>query len=137
MDNPPVQISFVEIYDIWKKFCQNCEPEPDWQTWYNSFKDVDGIQRKDITFYKNELLNNVNLLDLIRHSRNNAITLKFFEDALVVAKTTREERKSPQNALVELAGEPTGYRWSRNKIIEKLEFHIKNIRDEESGEISF
>src|SRR5678810_543640 len=36
MNKMPKQISFDEIYDIWKTFAQNCIPEPDWQEWYNT-----------------------------------------------------------------------------------------------------
>ena len=35
-----------KIYDYWKEFAQHCEPEENWQDWYDSFADVIGIERK-------------------------------------------------------------------------------------------
>lgn len=51
------QISFDDIYDIWREFCIHCSPEEDWQAWYNSFEFVDGLATKD----REELVNEIAL----------------------------------------------------------------------------
>ena len=121
MERVPAQISFGQIYDIWKEFAQNCQPEQDWQLWYNTFEDVDGMERKDISYFKDELLSNSSIMKAINNSIGYTITLKFFTDLLITGKSTRDERKALQNALTELIGEPNGYRWSKRLVSDKLQ----------------
>src|SRR5678816_4881254 len=112
MNKMPKQISFDEIYDIWKTFAQNCIPESDWQEWYNTFEDIDGLQKKDIDYFKNEILNNPFVLNTIKNLTGYSLTLKSFEDLLVRGKTTRDERKNLSLALESLIGKSKGYRLS-------------------------
>lgn len=56
MNKKPKQISFKEIYNIWKDFCINAEPEDDWQEWYNSFDFADGAGTRDMNEVINELI---------------------------------------------------------------------------------
>jgi hypothetical protein len=56
MNKKPKQISFKEIYSIWKDFCVNAEPEQDWQEWYNSFEFADGAGTRDMNEVINELI---------------------------------------------------------------------------------
>lgn len=125
MNKMPKQISFDEIYDIWKTFAQNCTPEPDWQEWYNTFEDIDGLQKKDIDYFKNEILNNPFILNTIKNLNGYSLTLKSFEDLLVRGKTTRDERKNLSLALESLIGKSKGYRWSKIQAIEMLEEKIE------------
>lgn len=48
MKSKPKQISFEDIYQLWFDFCTNCEPETDWQKWYNSFEEVAGLAQLDM-----------------------------------------------------------------------------------------
>ena len=50
------EIDFDEIYDIWKEFCVNCQPDENWQEWYNSFAFVDGLATKDREEIVNEIV---------------------------------------------------------------------------------
>lgn len=49
------KMDFPEIYELWKEFCINCEPEENWQDWYNSFEFVDGLESKNIEDMKVEI----------------------------------------------------------------------------------
>lgn len=147
MERMPKQISFNKIFDVWKEFCVNCEPESDWQLWYNTFKDVDGVERKDISYYKDVILSDKSVLSAISNCFDSAITLKFFADLLITGKATREERKSLSSSLTELFGEPNSYRWSRSKVqikltemideFEKLDIEQNLIDDSDNKKLPF
>lgn len=121
MDKMPEQISFEEIYDIWKEFAQNCIPEKNWQEWYNTFEDLEGLERKEIIFYKNILLSDRSILLAVRNTFDYSLTLQFFLNIIIRGKATRDEKKALQAAIEELVGKPKGYRWSRKLILETLE----------------
>lgn len=136
MDKKPIQISFEEIYNVWKNFAQNCSPESDWQSWYNSFSHVDGLERKDIEIFKSEIITNDSILRAIESRSDFHLTLRFFEDILIVGKTTRDERTALKKALVELFGKSNrtdGWRWSKSQLLEKL----KNLRSEDVATSTF
>jgi hypothetical protein len=125
----PKKVSFEKIYDYWKEFAQHCEPEENWQDWYDSFADVVGIERKDISGFKDELLSNGAILQAIKNNSNYTITLKFFSDIMIIGKPTREERKSLKKALEEVIGEPNGYRWNRLEVEERLSNKIEEQKN--------
>jgi hypothetical protein len=125
----PKKVSFEKIYDYWKEFAQNCEPEENWQEWYDSFEDVVGIERKDISGFKDELLSNGAILQAIKNTTNYTITLKFFSDLMIVGKPTRDERKFLKKALEEVIGEPNGYRWNRLEVEEQLTRKIEEQKN--------
>lgn len=129
MERVPKKISFEKIYDYWKEFAQNCEPEENWQEWYDSFEDVVGIERKDISGFKDELLSNGAILQAIKNTTNYTITLKFFSDLMIVGKPTRDERKFLKKALEEVIGEPNGYRWNRLEVEERLTRKIEEQKN--------
>ena len=129
MERVPQKLSFEKIYDYWKEFAQNCEPEKNWQEWYDSFEDVVGIERKDISGFKDELLSNGAILQAIKNTTNYTITLKFFSDLMIVGKPTRDERKFLKKALEEVIGEPNGYRWNRLEVEERLENKIEEQKN--------
>jgi hypothetical protein len=129
MERVPQKLSFEKIYDYWKEFAQNCEPEKNWQEWYDSFEDVVGIERKDISGFKDELLSNGAILQAIKNTTNYTITLKFFSDLMIVGKPTRDERKFLKKALEEVIGEPNGYRWNRLEVEEQLTRKIEEQKN--------
>ena len=129
MEREPKKIPFEAIYELWKKFAQHCEPEENWQDWYDSFADVVGIERKDISGFKDELLSNGAILQAIKNNSNYTITLKFFSDIMIIGKPTRDERKYLKKALMELIGEPNGYRWNRLEVEERLENKIEEQKN--------
>ena len=129
MEREPKKISFEKIYDYWKEFAQHCEPEENWQDWYDSFADVIGIERKDISSFKDILLSNGSILQSIKSTTDYTITLKFFSDLMIVGKPTREERKSLKKALEEVIGEPNGYRWNRLEVEERLSNKIEEQKN--------
>ena len=90
-----------------------------------SFEDIDGLQKKDIDYFKNEILNNPFILNTIKNLTGYSLTLKSFEDLLVRGKTTRDERKNLSLALESLIGKSKGYRWSKIQAIEMLEAKIE------------
>jgi len=121
----PQQLSFEKIYSIWLEFAQNCEPEKDWQSWYDSFADVYGIESKDVNFFKDEILSNSSVLNSITANPGYTVTLKFFADLLITGKSTRDERKMLQTALIQIIGEPNGYRWNRADAENRLKAAIE------------
>lgn len=132
MEREPKKISFEKIYDYWKEFAQNCEPEENWQEWYDSFDDVIGIERKDISSFKDILLSNGAILQSVKNTTDYTITLKFFSDLMIVGKPTREEKNSLKKALMELVGEPNGYRWNRLEVEERL---MNKIEEQKNADL--
>ena len=120
MGQIPTQMSFTDIYTIWREFCQNCTTESDLQEWYNTFEDVQGIQRKDISYFQTEIVSNSELFFAINNKPDYSLTLKFFEDILIKGKSTRDERNVIQKALIELFGEPKYYKWSRVNVVDVI-----------------
>lgn len=129
MERVPRQISFEKIYDYWKEFAQHCEPEENWQDWYDSFEDVVGIEKKEVGSFKDDLLSDGAILQAISNTSNYTITLKFFSDLMIVGKPTRDERKLLKKALEEVIGEPNGYRWNRLEVEERLTRKIEEQKN--------
>lgn len=129
MEREPKKISFEKIYDYWKEFAQHCEPEENWQDWYDSFAEVIGIERKDISDFKDNLISNGAILQAVKNTTDYTITLKFFSDIMIVGKPTRDERKSLKKALEEVIGEPNGYRWNRIEVEERLSNKIEEQKN--------
>lgn len=125
MNKMPKQISFDEIYEIWKAFAQNCIPEEDWQEWHNSFENVDGLQKKDIDYFKSEILNNPFVINSLRNLEGYSLTLKSFEDLIIRGKTTRDERRNLGLAIEDIVGKPKGYRWSKIQALEAIDEKIE------------
>ena len=135
MDRIPVQISFDEIYNLWKEFAQNCTPEDNWQEWYNTFEDVDGLMRKDMSEYKSQILNSSIVINTLRNSQEYSLTMRFFEDLLIRGKVTRDEKTTLKNAVNELFGESKDYRWSKKAVLDELEMLIANDQQDSGIEI--
>lgn len=135
LHNKPEQISFTEIYDLWKEFCVNVTPEKDFQAWYNSFEPEDGMERKDVNYFKDEILSSTYLLRMIREHQNYSLTLKFFVDILITGKPTREEKDNLKLALTEIIGDTDngGFRWSRRRTIDTLEEKIEEMNRAEAA----
>ncbi len=131
MERVPQHLEFDEIYDIWKKFAQNCTPEKDWQKWYNTFEDVVGLESKDIDFYKDELLSNGSILQAVISTTNTTLSQKFFIDLLVTGKATRAERDTIKKAITDIAGEPNRSRWSRKVVEDKLQEFINEQQNQD------
>lgn len=126
MEKMPKQISFGEIYEIWKTFAQNCTPEDDWQIWYDSFKNIDGVQRDDVSSLKAEILNSPYILQSLESYPGYSLTRKIFEDILITGKPTQDEKAVLKKALIELFGEPNSYKWQRLSIIEVIKYSKLN-----------
>lgn len=123
MNRKPKQISFEEIYNIWLEFAQNCQPEEDWQEWYNSFDSIEGVQRKEIDYLKAEILNNQSIFSILEFKSLNqdySVTQAFFNEHLIKGKPTRDERANLKEALTELFGEPKYYKWETIHLTECL-----------------
>lgn len=131
MERVPQHLEFDEIYNIWKKFAQNCTPEKDWQEWYNTFEDVVGLESKDIDFYKDELLSNGSILQAVISASSTTLSQKFFIDLLVTGKATRAERDTIKKAITDIAGEPNRSRWSRKVVEDKLQEFINEQQNQD------
>ncbi len=139
LDKVPKQLSFEAIYELWKKFAQNATPKTEnWQEWYNSFEEVDGLQSRDKNHFKASILNYKNIVHVIHETGGYNLTASFFEKLFIVGKPTRDERKALNDALVELFGESKGYRWSAKNVRDTLTNLIdsQNAEDIEQGNLS-
>lgn len=96
----PDQMSFEEIYKLWLEFCTNCEPESNWQTWYDSFDMVDGIATKDLNEIKNEILISGNTL--FSTDAGTYVTAKQIANKLFKNEPTREQKKSVLEAMKQM-----------------------------------
>ena len=91
MEREPKKISFEKIYDYWKEFAQHCEPEENWQDWYDSFEEVVGIEKKDISDFKDNLISNGAILQSVKNTTDYTITLKFFSDIKMCIRDRNRE----------------------------------------------
>ena len=102
IDRSPYQLTFDEIYDIWKEFAVNCSPEDDWKEWYDSFALVNGLEKLNIDEVKNELFLRKDELFSTINSAGSYFTIKSLANALFKNEPTREQRHSVKSAVVEL-----------------------------------
>ena len=98
MDKVPEQISFEEIYSIWKEFCIHAEPERDWQQWYNSFEYVDGLATKDMHEVINEIILRRDELFSPALGRT-YITPKMVADKLFKNEPTKDQKTAVRSAM--------------------------------------
>lgn len=121
MDRLPSQITMEEIYNVWRDFATNCSPEENWQLWYNSFAEVDGLLTKEKDYYKTAIKGDEVLLSKIKGLSGYHVGPPLFNNHLLVGKQTREERKAILSAMIELFGAPVGpSRWKKSTVIEVL-----------------
>ena len=102
IDRSPDQLTFDEIYDIWKEFAVNCEPEEDWKEWYDSFALVNGLEKLNIDEVKNELFLRKEELFATMNGAGSYFTIKSLANALFKNEPTREQRHSVKSAVAEL-----------------------------------
>ena len=102
IDSSPHQLTFNEIYDIWREFAINCEPEEDWKAWYDSFALVNGLEKLNIEEVKNELFLRKEELFATMNGAGSYFTIKSLANALYKNEPTREQRHSVKSAVVEL-----------------------------------
>ena len=98
MDKVPEQISFDEIYNVWKEFCIHAEPERDWQQWYNSFEYVDGLATKDMHEVINEIILRRDELFSAALGRT-YITPKMVADKLFKNEPTKDQKTAVRSAM--------------------------------------
>ena len=98
----PIQLTFEEIYDIWKEFAVNCEPEEDWKTWYDSFDLVKGVEALNIEEVKNEMRLRKDELFSTMNGAGSYFTIKSMASMLFKNEPTKEQKKSVSNAVHEL-----------------------------------
>lgn len=121
MREEPKQLSFDEIFNVWKQFAVNCEPESDWQIWYNSFDDVDGLMFKDIQEYEAMLLSSTEIHADIKNMTGTYITTGAFHRMIIPGKASRDERKAINEACTKLFGKQAApSKWRVNDVLEVL-----------------
>lgn len=96
----PTQMSFEDIYSLWFDFCTNCEPESNWQKWYDSFDFVDGLATKDLEEALAEIKLQGNTLFSI--NEGTYTTIKKVADKLFKNEPTREQKKTVSEAMEKL-----------------------------------
>ena len=136
MKEEPKQISFEKIFNVWKQFATNCEPESDWQIWYNSFDDVDGLMSKDIEYYKAKLLTTNEIHNELQQMTGTYVSTGFFHDRLAVGKATRDEKKAINESCEELFGKqpyPSKWRVSdvNQALSDKVSYMTSDYEEEE------
>ena len=95
----PKQLTFEQIYDIWKDFAINCEPEEDWKSWYDSFDLVKGLEALNIEEVKNEIrLRKDELFSTINYA-GSYFTIKSLANSLFKNEPTKDQIKSVRGAV--------------------------------------
>lgn len=113
LNRVPTQITFEEIYEIWKEFCTNAEPEENWQEWYNSFEYVRGRASEEIDYYINQFRDDSSVLDLLNSMSQTYVTPPMIVKTMVQGKATMKERTAVIGALDKLVGPPPPSRKSK------------------------
>lgn len=105
----PRQMSFAAIYKLIKQFCVHATQRMDWQEWYDSFEMVTGVAEKD----KNEVMQEIySSLDFFQ--AKTTVTVKQIANHLFKNEPTREQKKSVEQAMRELADD---CRYTSNKYL--------------------
>lgn len=134
LERTPLQLSFEEIYEIWKEFCVNATPRfDDWQMWYNSIDHVTGLATEEINYYINKFRDDPVILQTIYNAEGTYITPPVIADVAVKGKATTKERKAVIGALDKLVGAPPENRKSKYKRSELIEA-ILNLKKEDEFE---
>ena len=132
LNRHPKQLSFNEIYEIWREFCVNATPRlDDWQAWYNSIDHVIGQATEEIEYYLGKFRDDDNILQLISNTPSTYITPPVIADAIVKGKATLKERKAVIGALDKLVGKPPETRKSKYKCSELIDAILDLRREDE------
>jgi len=139
LNNQPVQLSFDEIYKIWKDFCVNATPRmDDWQAWYNTIDHVNGLASEEINYHINRFRDDPMILQVINSAEGTYITPPVIIKAAIEGKPTLKEKKAVIGALDKLVGKPPETRRSKYKrkdlINAILELKKGDAFDEEDDE---
>ena len=143
LEKVPEQLSFEEIYEIWKTFCQNAEPEKDWQLWYNSFSHVEGVATVDKDEFKAGIINNPYIVSELENLSVTYIGNDFFYNKVAGGKATKDEKKAIRMAARELfEKEDYPSKYSRTRVIgilrkEQEPKHIEEDGTEEEDRMPF
>jgi len=120
----PKQISFTEIFETWKLFCQHASPRMKWAEWYRQFDFIEGQQTKNIEETKQNILSNSNIIPDLQNQSIYSVSVGYFNKLLTNTQTPSTElRKVIKLACIELFGETIqkgGSAWKRNEIILRL-----------------
>ena len=131
LNRHPKQLSFNEIYEIWREFCVNATPRlDDWQAWYNSIDHVIGQATEEIEYYLNKFRDDDNILQVISNAPGTYITPPVIADTAVKGKATMKERKAVIGALDKLVGKPPESRKSKYKRSELIDAILDLRRDD-------
>ena len=95
----PKQLTFEQIYDIWKEFAINCEPEEDWKAWYDSFDLVKGLEALNIEEVKNEIRLRKDELFSTANYAGSYFTIKSLANSLFKNEPTKDQIKSVRGAV--------------------------------------
>ena len=124
MEREPKQMTDSEIFKIWLDFAQNCEPETSTIDWYNTFKHVEGVAKREKDFYRDEILYNSEIYNRLSSGVAYPTIGKFY-DLFITGKPTRQEKDNIKSVVVELFGpEDSARRWNRAKIIDIINIEV-------------
>lgn len=121
----PKQLSFDEIYNLVKSFCQNAEPDGNWQRWYDSFDYVSGLAEKEKEEAFNEILSQAGTLFV-----GSAVTVKQVANRLYKNEPTREQKRIVEDIFREHFAECC---YAGNKYMFSVSMLVKAIGDIKQG----
>lgn len=129
----PKQISFDEIFETWKLFCQHATPRMKWAEWYRQFDFIEGQQTKNIQETKQNILSHPSIISELEAQNNYSVSVGYFNKLLTNTQTPPTDiRKVIKLACIDLFGETIqkgGSAWKRNDILFKLKNEQKPIYD--------
>lgn len=122
LETTPRQLSFEDIFDIWKQFITNAEPEDNWQDWYNSFALVKGLQSVEVEYYRTLIKTDIELRNILNQFTGTYISIGVFYKHLITGKQSTDEKKAVKQAVVDVFGEsPYPSKWASSNIRDKIE----------------
>ena len=137
----PKQISFDDIFETWKLFCQHSTPRLKWAEWYRQFNFVNGQQTKNVQEAKQNILSHPQIISDLESQSVYSVSVGYFNKLLTNTQTPATDiRKVIKLACLELFGETIqkgGSAWKRFDIIFKLRNEQPNLfagEENQSGE---
>jgi hypothetical protein len=107
----------------------------DWQKWYDSFKETEGLRALDIDYYIDKIIGDTMIVSELSNMSQTYMTPPWFHDRLVGKKTlSRDVQRAITGALDKLVGKPPKTRKSKYRRIDLINV-ISNLQNSENEDV--
>lgn len=115
----PDFLNFKEIFDLWKGFVTNCEPEEDWMLWGKSFGTVQGMASIIKQEYINRIIHDDKIEQLLKYRTGYVPIGEFYDILEKNAKT--EQRKLIKEAVSDFAPPVQNSKFLARAILQEIQ----------------